>query len=60
MGHRTNHPNVDLKEILPEELEAEVKEAAEISMGSEVTNNICYFRQCIVMIVLWYLFNGSC
>ena len=37
VGHRTNALNVDLKEILPEELEAEVKEAAEISMGSEVS-----------------------
>jgi len=36
IGHRTNALNVDLKEILPEELESEVKEAAEISMGSEV------------------------
>lgn len=36
VGHKTNCLNVDLKEILPEELEAEVKEAAEISMGSEV------------------------
>ena len=36
MGFRTNCSNTDFSDILPEELEEEVKEAAEISMGTEV------------------------
>jgi len=35
-GMRNNASNVDLSGILPEELEKEVKELAEISMGTEV------------------------
>lgn len=59
VGHRTNALNVDMKEILPEELEAEVKEAAEISMGSEVkqqnTSNSCMRRQ-----ILFYTHGFPC
>ena len=36
VGMRTNVADSDLSEILPEELEAAVKEAAEISMGTEI------------------------
>lgn len=36
-GDRTNVSSTDLSEILPEEIEAEVKLAAEISMGTEVS-----------------------
>lgn len=36
-GDRTNVATTDLSEILPEEVEAEVKLAAEISMGTEVS-----------------------
>ncbi|CAG8644063.1 7302_t:CDS:2 [Funneliformis mosseae] len=36
MGFRTNAQTTDLSEILPEDLEKELKEAAEISMGSEI------------------------
>lgn len=36
-GMRENIANCDLTEILPEELEAAVKTAAEISMGTEIT-----------------------
>ena len=34
---RTNAVNTDFGDILPEEVEAEVKSAAEISMGTEVS-----------------------
>ncbi len=37
MGVRTNCASTDLSEILPEELEEQVKSAAEISMGTEVS-----------------------
>ena len=35
-GTRSNAEKTDLSEILPEEVEEEVKAAAEISMGTEV------------------------
>jgi nucleolar protein 58 len=38
IGFRTNTQNTDLSDILPEELEIEVKEAAEISMGTEISD----------------------
>lgn len=37
MGMRTDAGTADLAEILPEEIEAAVKSAAEISMGTEIT-----------------------
>ena len=37
MGMRTGAAKADLAEILPEEIEAAVKAAAEISMGTEIT-----------------------
>ena len=37
-GFRTNASTVDLSGVLPEELEAELKSAAEISMGSEISD----------------------
>ncbi|TNN43034.1 Nucleolar protein 58 [Liparis tanakae] len=37
IGERTNVAGSDLSDILPEEIEAEVKLAAEISMGTEVS-----------------------
>ena len=37
MGMRTSAAEADLSEILPEEIEAAVKSAAEISMGTEIT-----------------------
>jgi nucleolar protein 58 len=46
MGIRTNAVNTDLSKILPEDVEQELKEAAEISMGTEVSDedilNITY------------------
>ncbi|KNE61895.1 hypothetical protein AMAG_07164 [Allomyces macrogynus ATCC 38327] len=38
MGFRSNAESTDLSSILPEELEQEVKEAAEISMGTEISD----------------------
>lgn len=38
MGFRSNAQETDLSAVLPEELEAEVKEAAEISMGTEISD----------------------
>ncbi|KAH0536285.1 Nucleolar protein 58 [Glutinoglossum americanum] len=37
MGMRSNAVNTDLAAILPEEIEAAVKAAAEVSMGTEIT-----------------------
>lgn len=39
MGFRINCSTTDLSDILPEEVEAEVKEAAEISMGTEISDD---------------------
>ncbi|XP_076887228.1 putative nucleolar protein 5-2 [Bidens hawaiensis] len=38
MGYRTNAAKLDFSEILPEEVEAELKEAAVVSMGTEVSD----------------------
>ena len=38
MGMRTSAVKADLAEILPEEIETAVKAAAEVSMGTEITN----------------------
>lgn len=38
MGNRTNAAKLDFSEILPEEVETELKEAAMISMGTEVSD----------------------
>ena len=37
MGFRTNASTTDLSDILPEEIEGAVKAAAEVSMGTEIT-----------------------
>lgn len=37
-GHRTNTATTDFSDILPEEVESAVKIAAEISMGTEVSD----------------------
>lgn len=38
MGMRNNAANTDLSDVLPEEIEGAVKAAAEISMGTEITD----------------------
>ncbi|KAJ1567250.1 Nucleolar protein 58 [Cladochytrium tenue] len=38
MGFRSNAADTDLSTVLPEELEKEVKDAAEISMGTEISD----------------------
>jgi len=54
IGVRTNVATTDLSEILPEEIEAEVKLAAEISMGTEISEediiNIKHLCQQVVEI----------
>ena len=37
IGYRTNAVDLDLADILPADVEAQVKEAAEISMGTEIS-----------------------
>lgn len=54
IGDRSNVATADLSDILPEETEAEVKVAAEISMGTEVSeediNNICHLCEQVIEI----------
>jgi len=54
VGHKTNIATMDLSEILPEEVEQEVKEAAEISMGTEVSDqdilNVRYLCEQVIEI----------
>ncbi|USW49238.1 Putative nucleolar protein Nop56/Nop58 [Septoria linicola] len=39
MGMRTNAADTDLSDVLPEEIETAVKAAAEVSMGTEITDD---------------------
>ncbi|KAM8933850.1 nucleolar protein 58 isoform 2-T2 [Pelodytes ibericus] len=54
VGDRVNFSSFDLSEILPEEVEADVKAAAEISMGTEVSeediNNILHLCDQVIEI----------
>uniref|UniRef100_A0A8C5PL29 Nucleolar protein 58 n=1 Tax=Leptobrachium leishanense TaxID=445787 RepID=A0A8C5PL29_9ANUR len=54
VGDRVNFASFDLSELIPEEVEAEVKAAAEISMGTEVSeediNNILYLCDQVIEI----------
>ncbi|KAJ3368844.1 Nucleolar protein 58, partial [Kappamyces sp. JEL0680] len=54
MGFRTNASTTDLSGILPEEVEIAVKEAAEVSMGTEISDedieNITYLCDQIISI----------
>lgn len=61
-GDRTNVSSSDLSDLLPEEIEAEVKLAAEISMGTEVSeqdignirhlcDQVCVFLSALHVIV---------
>lgn len=63
MGTRDKAVNTDFSDILPEEVEEKVKEAAEVSMGTEVSeedilNISCLCQQVIeftyiIMVVVW-------
>ena len=52
LGLRTNAPDADLSDILPHEIEAAVKAAADISMGTEISsedlNNITLLAEQVV------------
>ena len=37
MGFRENAKSTDMSEVLPEEVDEKVKQAAEISMGTEIS-----------------------
>merc|ERR1712158_53385 len=54
MGFRENAKSIDLSDVLPEEVEEKVKEAAEISMGTEISDedilNIKHLCQQVVEI----------
>ena len=43
LGFRSNMSDADLSDILPEDVEEEVKTAAEISMGTEVWMKQCAY-----------------
>jgi RNA processing factor Prp31 len=54
IGYRTAAAELDLSDILPSDVEAQVKEAAEISMGTEISEeditnirHLC-FQVCLV------------
>ncbi|KAL8601157.1 Nucleolar protein 58 [Nucella lapillus] len=55
LGNKENAATCDLSDILPEEVETDVKEAAEISMGTEISSTditlILYFCKQIVQLV---------
>ena len=54
LGFKTNTADSDLSSILPEEVEEEVKAAAEISMGTDISNedieNVTYLCDQIIQI----------
>lgn len=54
MGFRTNAATTDLSSVVPEDIEAAVKEAAEVSMGTEISDedieNIRYLCDQIISI----------
>merc|ERR1712240_345508 len=54
MGTRDNAKTIDLSDVLPEEVEEKVKEAAEISMGTEISDedieNISFLCEQVIQI----------
>lgn len=51
-GQKTNAASSDLSNILPEEIEEELKKAAEISMGTDVCLSFQEFLICVVNKIL--------
>lgn len=47
IGMRSNIGNVDLSEEVPDDVEHDIKEAAEISMGTEITEKDAKFIECL-------------
>lgn len=47
IGYRTNARDTDLSEVLPEDIEAQLKETAEVSMGTEITEFDLENIQCL-------------
>eukprot|EP00794_Sanderia_malayensis_P017670 gene17670-19432_t len=54
LGHKTNAATCDLSSILPEEVEEELKQSAEISMGTDISDedmeNITYLCDQVIQI----------
>ena len=74
MGTRENAKSIDLSDVLPEEVEEKVKEAAEISMGTEISGediiNIKHLCQqvsdcnlsiphCLCLMNRWWKFKST-
>ena len=59
MGMRENAKNTDLSDVLPEDIEQKVKEAAEISMGTEISDHdmINIRHLCNQVIAKFYFFT---
>ena len=61
MGVRTNAATTDLSEILPEDVEERVKEAAEISMGTEIAEedilNISHLCEQVCIYIPFFLLS---
>ena len=61
MGMRENAKNTDLSDVLPEDIEQKVKEAAEISMGTEISDHdmINIRHLCNQVIAKFYFFSPT-
>jgi len=60
IGYRTAAAELDLSDILPADVEAQVKEAAEISMGTEISEeDITNIRHLCVQVCLVELIQMS-
>ena len=63
VGFRTNAATSDFSKVLPEEMEQEVKDAAEISMGTEISDedllNVKYLCEQVRLLKLILLIKSS-
>ena len=61
IGHRTNAAESDLSKFIPEEVEQELKEAAEISMGTEVSDeDILNIKYLCIQVCSVHFFQFVC